>query len=259
MTKDTLSASLGNLEANYPSSTPTPTINTPPSGESSPRPRSRKTSPFRPSVSFPAHKASGSPAPKDWRGEDYSDDQASDAEDEDMVDKESRPHFHRPTTDGRSSAPLLKDEGGRISYDSPNGSARPPLMARKSTFRSRSPDLEGSRATKKKYTYAAFFLIISLISFVIQTETAVYIQDELKWKKAYCMLYVTMLRKKWSFMLTHSTPQDTLLTVPGLYYGLPNFLSCGFEVGGHLGEPSGANTSTSSGLQRRWLNLKISI
>ena len=189
MTKDTLSASLGNLEANYPSSTPTPTINTPPSSDSSSRPRSRKTSPFRPSASFPAHTASSNPAPKDWRGRSYSNDQGSDEDDEGMADNEIRPQFHRPNS-GRSSAPLLKDEGGRISYDSPNGDARPTVVARKSTFRSRSPDLEGSKATKKKYTYAAFFLILSLISFVIQTETAVYIQDDLKWKKAYCMLYV---------------------------------------------------------------------
>ncbi|RAL61039.1 hypothetical protein DID88_010135 [Monilinia fructigena] len=46
-------------------------------------------------------------------------------------------------------------------------------------------------ATRKKYTYAAFFLSLSLISFVIQTETAVYIQHQLGWNKAYCMLYFT--------------------------------------------------------------------
>ena len=190
MTKETLSASLGNLEANYPSSTPTPTINTPPSGDSSPHPRSRKASPFRPNISFSKHRAGGSPAPKDWREAHRSDEESVDEEDDDMADRESRPHPHRPM-DGRASAPLLKDEGIRTSYDSPNGSARPAFVARKSTFRSRSPDLEGSKATKKKYTYAAFFLCVSLVSFVVRTETAVYIQDELKWKKAYCMLYAT--------------------------------------------------------------------
>ena len=45
-------------------------------------------------------------------------------------------------------------------------------------------------ANRKKYTYAAFFLFLSLVSFVVQTETAVYIQHELGWNKAYCMLYV---------------------------------------------------------------------
>jgi hypothetical protein len=48
--------------------------------------------------------------------------------------------------------------------------------------------MEGSSAVRKKYTYAAFFLLLSLVSFVIQTETAVYIQHELKWNKAYAML-----------------------------------------------------------------------
>ena len=257
MTKDTLSASLGNLEANYPSSTPTPTISTPPSGESSPRPRSRKSSPYRPAVSFSTKKAGVSPAPKDWRGEDNSDDQELDEEDEAMGDKEIRPHYHRPN-DGRSSAPLLKDEGGRTSYDSPNGSARPPLMARKSTFRSRSPDVEGSKATKKKYTYAAFFLGVSLISFVIQTETAVYIQDELKWKKAYCMLYVTFLPLMTEFRyLTYRVSQGILPTAPGPYYGRLNSSSCDCRIGGPHGNLSGANTSTLSGLQRKWWNHKI--
>lgn len=100
----------------------------------------------------------------------------------------SRPVMHRPN-DGRSQQPLLKDDGrGRPSYESPNGSARPAFVSRSSTFRSRSPDLEGKSATKKKYTYAAFFLLLSLVSFTIQTETAVYIQHTLGWKKAYCML-----------------------------------------------------------------------
>ena len=55
-------------------------------------------------------------------------------------------------------------------------------------MRSRSPDTQARLATRKKYTYAAFFLGLSLISFVVQTETAVYIQHELGWNKAYCML-----------------------------------------------------------------------
>lgn len=55
-------------------------------------------------------------------------------------------------------------------------------------MRSRSPDTQAKLATRKKYTYAAFFLGLSLVSFVVQTETAVYIQHELEWDKAYCML-----------------------------------------------------------------------
>ncbi|MCJ1313495.1 hypothetical protein MMC25_007174 [Agyrium rufum] len=73
-----------------------------------------------------------------------------------------RPPMHRPT-DGRSGLPLLKDERGRPSYDSPNGSARPPMSSRRSTFRSRSPDFDAKTATRRKYTYAAFFLALSLV------------------------------------------------------------------------------------------------
>ena len=109
-------------------------------------------------------------------------------EDDNDDEMETRPPLHRPT-DGRSQQPLLKDEGrGRTQYESPHGSARPTFAARRSTFRSRSPDLEGSAATKKRYAVAAVFLLISLVAFVVQTETAGYIQNTLGWKKAYCML-----------------------------------------------------------------------
>ena len=192
MTKDEqFRSSLKALEANYNSPSGTPTIITPStspshisrpsSGRSSPHPtnlgpKSRSSPPPHSSLSFVEPSA----------GDQHRSEGDSDAEDdEDMTD--GRPPFHRPT-DGRSQTPLLKDERGRPSYDSSNGSARPAFAARRSTFRSRSPDMEGSAAVKKKYAYAAFFLIISLISFVIQTETAVYIQHELHWNKAYAML-----------------------------------------------------------------------
>jgi drug/metabolite transporter (DMT)-like permease len=108
----------------------------------------------------------------------------------------SRPPLHRPT-DGWSEQPLLKDEGrGRSDFEIPNGSARP---ARRSTFRSRSPSyVDPENTTRRKYIYAAFFLVLSLISFVIQTETAVYIQHTLGWKKAYCMLWLT--HGSWSLL-----------------------------------------------------------
>lgn len=114
-----------------------------------------------------------------------------------MAERDLRSPLHRPT-DGRSHVPLLKDEGGRQSYDAPNGSARPGSGVRRSTFQSISPDMEGSAATKKKYTFAAFFLALSLVTFVIQTETAEYIQHELGWKKAYAMLYLT--HGSWSLL-----------------------------------------------------------
>lgn len=112
----------------------------------------------------------------------------SDIDEDDEHVSGNRSSMHRPN-DGRSQQPLLNEDTiDRPSYDVPNGSARPPFSARSSTFRSRDVDLEGKSATRKKYTYAAFFLLLSLVSFTIQTETAVYIQQELGWQKAYCML-----------------------------------------------------------------------
>lgn len=123
-----------------------------------------------------------------------------DSDREDMDDR--RPPIHRPTDMARQShQPLLHskddEERGRPGYstDMPD---RPPLFTRRSTMRSRSPDTQAKLATRKKYTYAAFFLGLSLISFVIQTETAVYIQHELGWNKAYCMLYFT--HGSWSLL-----------------------------------------------------------
>jgi hypothetical protein len=116
------------------------------------------------------------------------DDSDFDEDFDEMGDR--RPTLHRPT-DGRSHQPLLHkddEERGRTGYSSPDPPDRPPLFTRRSTMRSRSPDTQAKLATRKKYTYAAFFLGLSLISFVVQTETAVYIQHELGWNKAYCML-----------------------------------------------------------------------
>ena len=120
-----------------------------------------------------------------------SDDDLSDlgSDADDMGDKRSS--FNRPR-DGKSSEPLLDkgDEDRGRGYDAspPLGATRPPFLSRRSTMKSRSPDTAAKLATRKKYTYAAFFLGLSLVSFVIQTETAVYIQHELGWNKAYCML-----------------------------------------------------------------------
>lgn len=59
---------------------------------------------------------------------------------------------------------------------------------RRPTIRSKSPERDAAKATRKKYLVASGFLLLSLISFVVQTETASYIQNELHWKKPYCML-----------------------------------------------------------------------
>lgn len=73
-----------------------------------------------------------------------------------------------------------------------------PAFSRRSTMRSRSPDTQAKLAAKKKYVYAAIFLVVSLVSFVIQTELASYVQKELGWNKAYCMLYLT--HGSWSLL-----------------------------------------------------------
>lgn len=103
----------------------------------------------------------------------------------------SRPPLHRPG-DARSQQPLLKDEHrGRLSNtfseSSERGLARPG-SPRRSNLRSRTPDYEAKNLTRRKYIYAAFFLLLSLVSFVVQTETAVYIQHKLHWDKPYAML-----------------------------------------------------------------------
>lgn len=106
-------------------------------------------------------------------------------------DMSPRPDFQR----GRSGLPLLqKDEdehdanmSGRLSYSDDR-----PTFSRRSTMRSRSPrKLAAENAAKKKYTYAAFFLVVSLVTFCIQTELSSHIQHDRGWDKAYCMMYFT--------------------------------------------------------------------
>ncbi|KAH8896509.1 hypothetical protein GQ53DRAFT_743652 [Thozetella sp. PMI_491] len=65
-------------------------------------------------------------------------------------------------------------------------------------MRSRSPATNARLAARKKYTYAAIFLVVSLVSFTVQTELASYIQHDLGWDKAYCMLYLT--HGSWSLL-----------------------------------------------------------
>ncbi|EAU39183.1 conserved hypothetical protein [Aspergillus terreus NIH2624] len=99
--------------------------------------------------------------------------------------------------DARSNQPLLKDERrGRLStasFDHGDVEGRPMLHhhTRRPTIRSSSPEHAAEEQTRRKYLIASGFLLLSLASFVVQTETAVYIQHELHWDKPYCMLYMT--------------------------------------------------------------------
>ncbi|KAF2197224.1 hypothetical protein GQ43DRAFT_381494 [Delitschia confertaspora ATCC 74209] len=90
---------------------------------------------------------------------------------------------HRHADSGRS--PLL----AKTDAEEYGGSRTP--ISRRSTFHERDPETQAKYETRKRYTYAAIFLALSLVSFTVQTETAVYIQHELKWEKPYCMLYMT--------------------------------------------------------------------
>lgn len=88
--------------------------------------------------------------------------------------------------------PLLDKDGVRDTRDYQSSPPLAPARRRKSsTLRRISPHTVAQQATRRKYATAAFFLGTSLVAFVIQTETAVYIQRELGWAKAYCMLYLT--------------------------------------------------------------------
>lgn len=173
-----------------------------PAGSASPLPPS--SSPPQPGksirlVSLPAHikeelKPERQP-PHQEPGYKEDDEQIS----ADETDMSARPPLHRPTNGlSHTNAPLLGDKESRDTLhtrgrlDERVGPRSSSLTARKNTFRSRSPKFQTpADQTRKKYIYASFFLVLSLISFVVQTETAVYIQHQLHWNKAYCMLWLT--------------------------------------------------------------------
>jgi hypothetical protein len=69
-------------------------------------------------------------------------------------------------------------------------------------FHERDPISQAKYETRRKYTYAAITLALSLVSFTVQTETAVYIQHQLKWEKPYCMLSVLLSYPRPPSMLT---------------------------------------------------------
>ncbi|KAL2821249.1 hypothetical protein BDW59DRAFT_150270 [Aspergillus cavernicola] len=113
-----------------------------------------------------------------------------------------RTSMHQPL-DGRYNEPLLDDEhpermsNGGLYFGDTEG--RPMLHhSRRSTMRSKSPDGLAKQQTRQKYLIASGFLMLSLASFVVQTETAVYIQHDLGWDKPYCMLYLT--HGSWSLL-----------------------------------------------------------
>ncbi|KAI0440441.1 hypothetical protein F4803DRAFT_527318 [Xylaria telfairii] len=137
------------------------------------------------------------------------DDPDIDDNDTDTMSDRSRPPLLRPTN-GHSGMPLLEkdDDRERLGHshgsDSLDSRATTPLPApavstptaararsRTSAVRSRSPTVQARAAARRKYVLAGIFLVVCLLSFVLQTELGRYVQHELGWNKAYCMLYLT--------------------------------------------------------------------
>ena len=110
--------------------------------------------------------------------------------------------------DRRSPSDIDRGRPGRRASVSPPPSLSDPRLAsapftrprlpRRNTFRSQSPATNAPTAARQKYTYAAFFLAVSLVSFTVQTELAAWVQHTGKWNKAYCMLYLT--HGSWSLL-----------------------------------------------------------
>ncbi|KAK4225609.1 hypothetical protein QBC38DRAFT_482556 [Podospora fimiseda] len=110
------------------------------------------------------------------------------------------------------TTPLLyqSDSEDDLSRGRRRPSPRPPLhssttptLSRRSTtdaLRSRSPSSSQSALleARKKYTYASICLLISLVSFTVQTELASHIQGPLGWDKAYSMMFLT--HSSWIFL-----------------------------------------------------------
>lgn len=109
--------------------------------------------------------------------------------------------FDRGRSYQNGLSPLLSTSSSRAvsrHTASTAGTPRRTTFSRRTSLRSRSPATNARLAARKKYTYAAVFLVISLISFCVQTELAAYVQHNLGWNKAYCMLYLT--HGSWAFL-----------------------------------------------------------
>ncbi|KAI0427800.1 NADP-dependent oxidoreductase domain-containing protein [Xylaria sp. FL1042] len=132
----------------------------------------------------------------------------ADADDDDVDSDEEYPDKMTPERNGRTSLghpaeghsdmPLLEkaDDGeqrrsqGGGSFDA----LEPPRSVASTSSAAPAPG-SGEATThaeaRKKYLVAALFLVVCLVSFVVQAELGRYVQHELGWNKAYCMLYLT--------------------------------------------------------------------
>ncbi|KAK3296664.1 uncharacterized protein B0H64DRAFT_106517 [Chaetomium fimeti] len=109
----------------------------------------------------------------------------------------SKPTPYPRLTPSFASAPtdLLSPHHHHPNHTRPSLARRTTATSTTTTMRSRSPTYATAAAARaeaqRKYTFAAFFLVVSLVSFTAQTILASHIQHDRGWDKAYCMLYLT--------------------------------------------------------------------
>ena len=117
------------------------------------------------------------------------------SEREDREEETAMPSDLRRSEDDKDHwrEPLLNNGKGRPSYDRAFSARSDYPSSRRSSFKERDSEALAAETTRKRYMYAAGFLMVSLVSFAVQTETAVYIQHSLRWNKAYCMMYVFII------------------------------------------------------------------
>ena len=140
----------------------------------------------------------------------------------------SRPLYNHPN-EARSATPLLVSENSPSSDDrgrprseygghSPSAHVWPQTSPPPSYSRSQSPHTRHSfsarqalrpvsptalagaatSSVRRKWIIAGIFLVVSLVSFCVQTELAKVVQTDMGWDKAYCMLYLT--HGSWSLL-----------------------------------------------------------
>lgn len=129
------------------------------------------------------HRDSNLPSVDDFEHDDYERGRSQHNGYTGVPDRHSSPRLSTASSRPRSRHSQASGSGA--------GTPQHPSFSRRSTLRSRSPNTNARLAARRKYTYAAFFLILALVSFCVQTELGAYVQNELGWNKAYCMLYLT--------------------------------------------------------------------
>jgi hypothetical protein len=140
---------------------------------------SRNPSPFANTRNGTAQtplKEPDSPTPSDLDFDDWDENDAS-------MPSDLRPELEEEREGDGHRAPLLGGHGKDEDEGLDDG-----MMRSTYHFHERDPETRAKFETRRKYTYAAITLALSLVSFTVQTETAVYIQHQLKWEKPFCML-----------------------------------------------------------------------